>query len=90
MKSINEDLYKQYPEDLLTNFDHSIMPDAENILKSNKVYSQYSAWDFCGYVWFENGKFYCEIWRYNSHINTIKANSLEEIMDEASTKYGYD
>ena len=89
MKKFNRDLYVEHGETLMTNFDHTIEPDAEQILKSGKIYSGYPAWNFHGEVWFE-GQFYCEIWVYGTHVNTLCADTLQEIMDKASEYYGYD
>lgn len=76
-------------DDVMSNFDRQIEKDIEKELKETLSYAGYAAWDFHGDVWYEDGKFYCEIWRYHCHVNTLEADTLEEIMEEASEKYGY-
>lgn len=90
MKMLDRDLYRSIGDSsIMSNFDNKIEENAEELLKASKVYGVYSAWDFNGNVWFEDGKFYCEVWQYRFHIDTIEANSLEEIMEMCSEKYGY-
>ncbi|HEA68600.1 MAG TPA: hypothetical protein ENI07_17515 [Desulfobacterales bacterium] len=73
---------------VMSNFDYEIETDAEDKLKSGQFFGGYSAWDLHGTVWFNTGKFKCRIMQYHSHIDTIEAESLSEIMSIASEKYG--
>lgn len=73
---------------VMSNFDKKIDRDVENELKNNECFSQYAGWNFCGYVWYKEDKFYCEVWQYNSYIETVVENSLEEIMATVSSDYG--
>ena len=86
-KTLNKDVYADMGE-IMTNFDHTIVPNAEEALKKNKVFGVYPAWNFRGIVWYEDGIFYCEIWQYGNHVNTIEGNDLSEIMETASQYYG--
>lgn len=81
-----------YVGTVMTNFDHSIDEDLAKKLKRRKWYSQYAAWDFCGYVWWDRKTkdWNCEVWSYHVHRETVSANSLQEIMDKVSEDYGYD
>ena len=88
MKVLDRDLYTETDEPVMSNFDHTIDDAAERLLKQNKVYSGYPAWNFHGDVWFEDGKFYCEIWQYHNHVNTVEASTLQEIMDTCCEFYG--
>ena len=75
---------------IMSNFDHDIEKGAERKLKSGKFWGEYLAWNFNGTVFFNSKekKFQCEIMQFHSHIDTLKADSLKEIMDIASVKYG--
>lgn len=84
------DDFKVYPDTLISNFNHSIDKEVEQISKGQKLYAQYTAWDFQGYIWFHSGKWNCEVWKYNSHVDTVTALTLEDIMEEISNKYGSD
>jgi hypothetical protein len=86
-KILNRGAY-DYMGYIMTNFDHTIEPDAEETLKKNKVFGVYPAWNFRGIVWYEDGVFYCEIWQYGDHVNTIEGDDLSEIMETASQLYG--
>ncbi len=74
--------------DVMSNCDHEIETDAEEKLKSGSFSGKYPAWDFHGTVWFDTDKFKCQIMQCHSHIDTIEADSLSEIMSIASEKYG--
>ena len=58
-------------------------------LRSGKYYGSYAACNFYGLVWFEDEKFFCHIKRHYCHVETISADTLEEIMTTASEKYEY-
>ena len=77
-------------ESVMSNFDHQIDLGIAKKLKDGKYYSGYPAYNFHGTVWYDNGKWKCKIKRYRIHIDTIIADTLEEIMNEASEKYGDD
>ncbi len=46
--------------DIMSNFDHKIEPGAEKFLKTNKVYGNYSGWNFHGTVCFDK-VFKCQV-----------------------------
>jgi hypothetical protein len=75
---------------IMSNFDHEIEPGAEDRLKTTDVFGEYSAWNFFGFVWFDKTKkqFLCMIEQYRTHVATLVAESLTEIMDIASARYG--
>lgn len=82
--------FEDFGEELMSNFDHSIDRKVEEAIKGKPYYAQYSGWNFCGYVWWENEKWHCEVWTYGSMDDVISANTLDDIMTEVSDKYGYD
>jgi hypothetical protein len=75
-------------ETVMTNFDHTIDRKIEKKLKKQKSFSGYAGYNFYGYVWWDKNKWSCEVWRYNSHVETVSADSLEEIMQQVSNEYG--
>ena len=92
MRTITENPKYQRIECGMSNFDHSIDKGLENKLKSGKVFSQYSGYNFCGYVYYDKKKkkFGCEVWQYHSLTEVIYKKKLEEIMEEVCEKYGSD
>ena len=82
--------YEELPETVMSNCDHSIEHDVAEKLKTGKYYSQYAGWNFCGYVWWNENKWSCEVWTYHSHVDTIHGETLEEIMEKVSQEYGYE
>ena len=74
----------------MTNFDHSIDDGLADALKAKagEVYAQYAGYNFCGYVYFEDTKFQCDVWVYNTKRETISKESLPAIMESVSDKYG--
>ncbi len=71
---------------VMTNFDHSIEPDAEARLKAGNFRGQHSAWDFCGLVWWdpEAGLFREVLFRYHCPIANVEAPTLAELMAKAN------
>lgn len=75
----------------MSNFDGLIEDGLAEALKLKPAitYAQHSAWNFCGYVWFENGRFVEQVWRYNSPVDELTADTLEDLMEEVNGEYGY-
>lgn len=82
--------FTEYPDAIMSNFDREIDYKVAEQIKSKPFFSQYSAWNFCGYVWWQNEKWHCEIWTHHAIRETISADTLPEIMNEACSKYGDD
>lgn len=76
--------------DVMSNFDHMIEDGMEEKLKSGKFYGDYSAWNFHAQVWFDGKNFKAMVKRYQAHVGTITALTLEQIMELASDNWGYD
>lgn len=75
----------------MSNCDHSIDDGlAESLKEDGNNLATYYAWDFCGYVWWDSEKqqFICQVWRYNVPQEEIAADTLENLMDIVSVKYG--
>jgi hypothetical protein len=60
-------------------------------LKSGPYYAQHSAWDFCGYIWWDRIMlcFMEEIWQYGNHVDTKSADTLQDMMHLVNSEYGY-
>lgn len=73
----------------MSNYDHFIDPELEQALKeeAGQVFVHYCGWNFLGKVWWED-QFYCEVLRFGILLETIVANTLQEIMTKVSEKYG--
>jgi hypothetical protein len=91
-----QEVLKQMPErspdlgSIMSNFDHMIEPNAEELLR-NGAYGHYSGREFYGErVWFEDDRFYCEVWRYHAHVDTVEAESLAELIEAVCEKWGYE
>lgn len=76
----------------MTNWDGTYNENICNRLKKEKVFAQYSGWDFCGLVWFDKGKkrYFCEVWVHRSHVDTKDSETPQELMDAVSSEYGYE
>jgi hypothetical protein len=72
----------------MTNFDHSIDEGLEEELRTGKKYGTHTAWNFCGYVWFQDEKFHEEVWHYNEYQETYSADSLRELMEDVNMEWG--
>lgn len=80
------------PLSVMTNLDHSVNWDVAERLKEGPYAARYFAANFCGDVWFDKelGVFACEVWRFHVYQETIVSEDLEDIMAEASDKYGWE
>lgn len=82
--------YGYVSDTVMTNYDHSIDGDVAEQIKKSGASAQYAAWNFCGHVWWNKDRnlWSCEIWQNGTHVNTLHADSLLELMDEACKLYG--
>ncbi len=74
----------------MSNLDHEIDPGFAEALKKNQVFGIHSAWNFCGDVWWNGEQFVENVWRFHSIVDTIKADTLQELMEFVNDGYGYD
>lgn len=76
----------------MSNCDHSIDEGLEEALmaRPGEVYGPYAAWDFHARVWFENGQFHAEVWRFRAPQKVFSCDTLHEIMSEVSSEYGWE
>jgi hypothetical protein len=73
---------------IYSNLDHKLDKNVAKFLKNHSdYYSQHSAWNFCGYVWFLDKKWYEEVWRYHSLEETLSDTNLVELIKEVNNKY---
>lgn len=82
--------FKEHPDVVMSNFDCEINQDVAKQLQEDSYFAQYSAWNFCGYVFYFDSKWYCEIWTNNFLSEVIEDDNLEGIMAQAQDKYGSD
>ena len=79
--------------DAFSNFDHTFKHGIEEttkmIMENPDRCFGHAAWDFRGYIWFENDRFYEEIWSHHSHINTLESEDLRDLITKANDIYGY-
>lgn len=77
--------------ELCSNCDGSINRKMkERLLKDADVCGQYSALNFCGYVWFQDGMWNCWVWCHKVPQELVSARSIKAIMATVSDKYGYE
>jgi hypothetical protein len=74
----------------MSNFDGLIDDGFADALKAGPVFGRHAAYNFNGRVYFKDGRFHEDVWRYGVHVETLTADTLEELMREANTKYGYE
>lgn len=75
-------------DDGMYNMDHSIDDGVDEALRAGGTYCQHAAWNFCGYVWFADGQFHEEVWRYNSPQTIVSADSLAKLMEAVNAEWG--
>ena len=91
MKTVPIDYLKYDGESIISNFDDVINNETVKAIKGKKLYSTYPAYNFYGdKVWWENGKWHCEVWIYKSHYATYSNKDLEFLKIEICDNHGYD
>lgn len=58
--------------------------------KPGEVFAIYAGWNFNARVWFKDEKFHVEVWTYHVIREILSEDTLEEIMQTVSEKYGHD
>ena len=74
----------------MSNFDQEIDKGFAEALKTSHVFGTHSARDFNGDVYWNGKQFVEDVWRYHSLVDTIKADTLPELMELVNNEYGYD
>lgn len=77
-----------HEDPVMTNLGHRTNVMIAKLIKEKLYIGWYVAWDFAGQIWFDDNKYYCVIQQYKENIETIKTDSLKEIMDYCCEKYG--
>lgn len=74
----------------MSNLDFTIDDGFEKAIieKPGKVFGKHYAYNFIGRVWFDNNKYYEEVWVHRKIVDLVEAESLEELMETVNRKYG--
>lgn len=73
---------------MMSNFDYEIDAAKVEQLKAGDCVGTYTAWNFVGLVWFEEGQFHIAVQRYGKHRRTFSGDSLEDLMRDVCDEYG--
>jgi glutathione peroxidase-family protein len=89
---VTDSVMDETGEPVYSNLDHELNQEIVTILKNNegKLYAQHAAWNFCGYIWFKDGKWHEQVLRYHIVVNELSDTDIESLIDEANSLYGYD
>jgi hypothetical protein len=79
---------RRVDQTVATNLDHTFDAGLVERLRCEDIVAQYSAWNFCGYVWHEADGFWCEVWVHHEPKAVVKAEGLEDLMDLVSAEFG--
>lgn len=76
----------------MSNFDHVVDEGLAEALKENEgaIYGAHPATNFFGKVYYSNEKYYEEVWRYHSVVDTLSADTLEDLMTLVNDKHGWE
>jgi hypothetical protein len=74
----------------MSNFDHRIDDGLDAALRGGKVYAIHAAWEFNGRVWWADGGFHEQVWRYNQPVAVVRAATLPDLMAEVNDAWGWD
>jgi len=74
----------------MTNYDQSIDDGlAEALQASEEVFTAHYGSNFCGTVWFADGKFWEAVYVFHELQQVISAESLPDLMKAVNDKYGW-
>ncbi len=76
--------------DVCSNFDGLIDYTVVEELKKGGVSAGFPAWDYYGCVWFDGNEWICSVRKYHAVVDVIKANCIEELVENVKEKHGYD
>ena len=73
-----------------SNFDREMIAETMEELKGNpnKFYSQHSAWNFCGYIWFDGKLWQEDVWVYSRKVGSYSNENLKILIDSVNNEYG--
>jgi len=71
--------WEEYPESIISNFDHIIHEEIAEVLKNNNFWSHYPGWGFSGQVWYQDEMWNCEIWQYHNYVHTICSSTIGDM-----------
>lgn len=74
----------------MTNFDHTIADGFEDRLRSERVWGRHAAAEFNGRVWFEDGVFHEQVWRYHEPCAHFAEPSLTGLMTTVNDAYEWE
>jgi hypothetical protein len=78
------------PMDVCSNFDHVIDSEVVRLLEAGGCVAGHAAWEFCGYVWYADGRWHEGIMRHHEHVDTVTAPTLPELFKTVNDKWGWD
>lgn len=74
----------------MSNLGHRITPGTAAHLKSGKYVVEYIAWNFHAWVWWHETLFAALVYTHHVARRLIYAETLVQIMEEASSEFGYE
>lgn len=77
-------------KEIMSNCDGLVIEQTSTEIKGKELFSRYSGWNFNGLVWWQDNKWCCEVWCYRNWCETIICNTLKDVMEAVSSKYGYE
>ena len=77
-------------ENLMSNFDHEVNQETAQVLKGGPFAAPYTAWNFYAMCWFADEQFHAEVSQYHAHMDTLSADTPEELMEKCSDRFGED
>lgn len=74
----------------MTNWDHGIDAGFEERLRAEPLWGRHAAREFNGRVWFQEGFFHEQVWRYGTPVAHYAAPTLQELAAIVSDAHGWE
>lgn len=82
-----EDFYET-PEEVCSNFNGVINYNTVTELMNNNCKASYSAWEWHGYVWHQDGKFHIRVKRFGNVVGEYDYDTIEDLKSDVCDKHG--
>lgn len=76
-------------QEVVSNFDGVVDETVRERLRSGDCWAAFSAWNFWARVWFGDGAFHAEVWRYGSPVETLSGGTVEDLREAVCNEYGW-
>lgn len=84
----NPEHLRELDDSVYNNFDHVMDRDVVEQLKAGDCRAQHAAWNFCAWVWFEDGRYKSYVMRHHYHVGTYDNENIDDLVRHVNERFG--